>query len=60
MKKIKVFQKYFDKELTNGHATRYGAFQAANDKFKTDKGINGYSSYDSYLNCLRKSKDNLY
>jgi hypothetical protein len=57
MKKIQVFQKYFDQELAKNHKTRYGAFQAANDKFQTEKGINGYSSYDSYLNCLRKSKD---
>lgn len=56
-KKIEVFQKYFDQELTKDHKTRYRAFHAANEAFKEEKGINGYSSYESFLVCLRKSKN---
>jgi hypothetical protein len=56
IKKIDVFQKYFDKELSKGHKTRYSAFYAANEAFQNDKGISGYSSYSSYLTCLSKSK----
>lgn len=54
-KKINVFREYFEYELGR-HKTMQETFITANRKFEAEKGINGYSSYESFLNCIRKQK----
>lgn len=54
-KKIKVFREYINEELGN-HKSMQQTFMAANEKFEQEKGIEGYKSYNSFLNCLRNQK----
>lgn len=54
-KKLEVFRQYFEFELGR-HKTMSETFKTANRKFEDEKGINGYSSYESFLNCIRNKK----
>jgi len=55
VKKVKRFQQFFDKELPK-QPTNKEAFNIANQKFKDATGINGYSSYNSFLVVIKKNR----
>ena len=56
MKKIKYFRNILNEELPK-HKTNEKAFESANKIFEEKTGIDGYSSYRSYLTVVKNAKD---
>jgi len=56
MKKVHRIKEIFSEELPK-HNTNNAAFNSANNIFQEQTGLNGYSSYNSYLVVIKKTKD---